>query len=182
MLLLKEVPKYECLLERAKRYPELDPSAMEAFLHFLRTSTEILESIKAAHASHNFSDGRFGVMMLLNRDPGKPVNPADLADRADVTRATMTGLIDTLERDGFVKREHAPDDRRMMLVQLTTKGLMSPLTAEIIRQDLDYFRRVAVLMSPLTAAERKTLVTLMGKIQQSLPAATKGVSSARRAD
>lgn len=177
MLLLKEVPKYECLLERAKRYPELDPSAMEAFLHFLRTSTELFESIKAAHASHNFSDGRFGVMMLLNRDPGKPVNPADLADRADVTRATMTGLIDTLERDGFVKREHAPDDRRMMLVQLTTKG--RSFLDEILP---DYFRRVAVLMSPLTAAERKTLVTLMGKIQQSLPAATKGVSSARPAD
>jgi DNA-binding MarR family transcriptional regulator len=176
MLLLKEVPKYECLLERAKRYPELDPSAMEAFLHFLRTSTELLESIKAAHASHHFSDGRFGVMMLLNRDPGKPDNPADLADRADVTRATMTGLIDTLERDGFVKREHAPDDRRMMLVQLTTKG------RNFLDQILpDYFRRVAVLMSPLTTAERKTLVTLMGKIQQSLPAATKGVSSVRPA-
>ena len=173
MLLLKEVPKYECLLERAKRYPELDPSAMEAFLHFLRTSTELFESIKAAHASHNFSDGRFGVMMLLNRDPGKPVNPADLADRADVTRATMTGLIDTLERDGFVKREHAPADRRMMLVQLTTKG--QNFLDEILP---DYFRRVAVLMSPLTAAERQTLVTLMGKIQQSLPAAVKGVAPA----
>ena len=35
MLLLKEVPQYECLLERAKRYPELDPSAMEAFLHLV---------------------------------------------------------------------------------------------------------------------------------------------------
>jgi DNA-binding MarR family transcriptional regulator len=173
MLLLTEVPKYECLLERARRYPELDPSAMEAFLHFLRTSTDLFQSMNAVHASHNISEGRFGVMMLLNHDPEKPVNPADLADRANVTRATMTGLIDTLERDGFVKREHAPDDRRMMLVQLTAKG----------RSFLDgilpeYFRRVAALMGRLTVDERKTLVTLMGKIQQSLPAAVKGVAPA----
>lgn len=173
MLLLKEVPKYECLLERAKRYPELDPSAMEAFLHFLRTSTDLLESIYAVHASHNISEGRFGVMMLLNHDPEKPVNPADLADRANVTRATMTGLIDTLERDGFVKREHAADDRRMMFVQLTNRG--RHFLDEILP---DYFRRVTALMSQLTVEERRSLVTLMGKIQQNLPAAANGVSPA----
>ena len=163
MLLPKEVPKFECLLERSKTYPDLDPSAMEAFMHFLTTSTAIFEDLNAMHSEHNISEGRFGVMVLLNREPGKPANPAELADRAQVTRATMTGLIDTLERDGFVKREHAPDDRRMMLVQLTEQG----------RQFLEsilpvYFRRVNTLMSELTMHERKTLVGLMGKIRQSL--------------
>ena len=165
MLLLKEVPKYECLLESSRRYPELDPSAMEAFLHLMRTSTELSEGFDTLHASHNISHGRFIVLMLLNRDPEKPVNLADLADRSTVTRATMTGLIDTLERDGFVKREHAPDDRRMMLVQLTTKG--RNFLDEILP---DYFRQVAAVMSQLTPDERKILVSLMGKIQQSLPA------------
>ena len=69
MLLLKEVPKYECLLESSKRYPELDPSAMEAFLHLMRTNTELTEAFGALHASHNISHGRFIVLMLLNRDP-----------------------------------------------------------------------------------------------------------------
>jgi DNA-binding MarR family transcriptional regulator len=165
MLLLKEVPKYECLLESSKRYPELDPSAMEAFMHLMRTSTELTEGFDALHASHNISHGRFIVLMLLNRDPGKPVNPADLADRAAVTRATMTGLIDTLERDGFVKREHTLDDRRMMHVRLTAEG--RGYFDKILP---DYFRRVALVMSQLTPDERKMLVGLMGKIQQSLPA------------
>ena len=165
MLLLKEVPKYECLLESAKRYPELDPSATEAFLHLMRTSTELTEAFDALHASHNISHGRFIVLMLLNRDPEKPVNPADLADRASVTRATITGLIDTLERDGFVKREHTLDDRRMMLVRLTAEG--RGYFDKILP---DYFRQVASVMSHLTAADRKALVALMGKIQQELPA------------
>lgn len=165
MLLLKEVPKYEGLLESSKRYPELDPSAMEAFLHLMRTSTELLETFDALHASHNISRGRFIVLMLLNRDADKPVNLADLADRASVTRATMTGLIDTLERDGFVRREHTLDDRRMMLVRLTAEG--RGYFEKILPA---YFRQVAGVMSQLTVADRKALVALMGKIQQSLPA------------
>ncbi len=169
MLLLKEVPQYECLLERSRRYPELDPSAMEAFLHLLRTSSEVFEAFRALLSKHKISQGRFTVLILLNRDPEKPVNPADLADHASVTRATMTGLIDTLESDGLVKREHSAGDRRMLLVRLTDSG----------RTYLDkilpgYFRRVALVMSQLTPDERKVLVSLMGKVQQSLPAIGSG--------
>jgi DNA-binding MarR family transcriptional regulator len=165
ILLLKEVPKYECLLERSRHYPELDPSATEAFLHLLRTSTDISAAFDTVHASYNISQGRFAVLVLLNRDPDSPVNLADLAERADVARATMTGLIDTLERDGFVRREHAPDDRRMMLVRLTADG----------RSFLDrilpgYFRRVRALMAHTTVDDRKALVGLLGKIQRGLPA------------
>ena len=166
MLLLKEVPQYECLLDLSQRYPELNPSAMEAFLHLLRTSTDLFEAFSEALAGHAISQGRFIVLILLNRDPDQPTNPADLAERANVTRATMTGLIDTLERDGFVKREPAPGDRRMMLVRLTGKG-----RSFIARILPEYFCRIATVMGRLTETERKTLVSLMGKIQQGIPAA-----------
>jgi DNA-binding MarR family transcriptional regulator len=163
-LLLKEVPQYEYLLERSRRYPALDPSAMEAFLHLLRTSTDVFEGFSRVLAGHAISQGRFIVLILLNHDPATPVNPADLADRADVTRATMTGLIDTLERDGYVRRENAPGDRRMMLVRLTDRG----------RTFLDgilpgYFRRIAAVMGRLTEVDRKELVALLGKIELSVP-------------
>ena len=164
-LMLKEVPQYEILLERSKGCPELDPSAIEAFLHLLRTSTDLFEAFGRVMASHAISQGRFIVLVLLNRDPDHPVNPADLAERANVTRSTMTGLIDTLERAGFVQREHAPDDRRMMFVRLTTRG------RKFLERILpEYFRRIAAVMGQLTVAERKTLVGLMAKIQQNLPA------------
>ena len=163
MLLLKEVPQYECLLERAKRYPELDPSAMEAFLHLLRTSTEIFEAFRALLARHKISQGRFTVLILLNRDPERPVNLADLAERSRVTRATMTGLIDTLERDGLVNREHSAGDRRMLLVRLTGTG--RTFLDEILP---DYLRRGTTVIGRLTEAERKILVRLMGKIAQAV--------------
>jgi DNA-binding MarR family transcriptional regulator len=35
---------------------------------------------------------------------------------------TITGLIDRLEKSGYVKRSNHPDDRRVYLVYLTGKG------------------------------------------------------------
>src|SRR3954465_13114767 len=174
-LILKDLPRYECLLEAAKEFPDLDPSAAEAFLHLLHTSDEVFAFSDRSLAGHNISHGRFGVLMLLWRSvqpraakllgadecvPG-PRTPAELADPAGVTRATMTGLIDTLERDGFVKREPDPDDRRMMSVRLTPEG------ERFLTNFLPgHFQAIASLMSPLTEAERKTLVQLLGKVQQ----------------
>jgi DNA-binding MarR family transcriptional regulator len=174
-LLLKDLPRYECLLEAAKEFPDLDPSAAEAFLHLLHTSDEVFAVSDRSFSGHNISHGRFGVLMLLWRSvqpraakllgadecvPG-PRTPAELADAAGVTRATMTGLIDTLERDGYVKREPDPDDRRMMSVRLTTRG------ERFLRDFLpSHFKSMASVMGTLSEAERKTLVRLLGKIQE----------------
>jgi DNA-binding MarR family transcriptional regulator len=174
-LLLKDLPRYECLLEAAKEFPDLDPSAVEAFLHLLRTGDEVFGVTDHNLAEHNISHGRFGVLMLLWRSvqprvavlmgadeciPG-PRTPAELAEAAGVTRATMTGLIDTLERDGFVKREPDPDDRRMMSVRLTPAGVRF-----LMEFMPGHFQLVRTVMSSLSETERKTLVGLLGKIQR----------------
>ena len=166
-LILKNLPRYECLLEAAKEIPELDPSACEAFLHLLRTGDEAFLYADKNLTDHGISHGRFGVLMLLwgeAHDPEANINgmtPAELADQSNVTRATMTGLVDTLVRDGFVKRAADTDDRRMMRVALTRK-------AEKFLERLlpGHFQRMAALMNPLSQSERKTLVKLLNKILQ----------------
>ena len=45
-----------------------------------------------------------------------------LAKAAHCSRSTMTGIIDTMEKDGLVFREENPDDKRIKLVFLTDKG------------------------------------------------------------
>ncbi len=65
LLLLKDLPRYECLLEAANEFPALDPSACEVFLHLLRTGDEVFSAIDANLARHGISEGRFGVLMLL---------------------------------------------------------------------------------------------------------------------
>jgi len=162
-LLLKDLPRYECLLEAAKEFPDLDPSACEAFLHLLRAGDESARVVETQLAKHNISQGRFSVLMILaNRCSGdvSTLGPAELAEAVGVSRATMTGLVDTLERDGLVTREPATTDRRMMIVCLTAKG-REQLSAILP----DHFKRMAWLMANLSEAERHSLVELLGKIQ-----------------
>lgn len=46
----------------------------------------------------------------------------DLAVACNCSRSTITGVIDTMEKKGLVKRAPHPTDRRAALVKLTKKG------------------------------------------------------------
>lgn len=162
LLLLKDLPRYECLLEAAKQFPGLDPSACEVFLHLLRTGDEAFRVTEDHFHAKGLSQGRFTVLMLLyDKTCGQTnvLTPAQLAEKAGVTRATMTGLIDTLERDDMVTRRPDPADRRQLSVELTPRGVgfLNKILPE-------HFRRIAALMSVLSESERRTMVRLLGKI------------------
>jgi DNA-binding MarR family transcriptional regulator len=163
LLMLKDLPRFECLLQAVERFPTLDATASEAFLHLLRTGDDVYAAEASFLSRRGLSQGRFTVLMLLNRCCSEPSTPAELAEAAAVTRATMTGLLDTLEKDGLVARATDPDDRRAVPVRLTEKGhaLMERILPE-------YFAHVSAIMAPLSAAERKQLVRLLQKIQQGL--------------
>lgn len=164
LLMLKDLPRYECLLEAAREFPDLDPSATEVFLHLLRAGDEAFRVVESHLARFDITQGRFGVLMALwgecqRAGSRTPLTPAELADRTGVTRATITGLIDTLERAGLVTRTPHPDDRRMMSVELTPRG--EKLLVQILPA---HFRQMAWLMEPLSESERKTLVRLLTKM------------------
>jgi DNA-binding MarR family transcriptional regulator len=140
----------------------LDPSACEVFLHLLRTGDEAFRVTDAHFQTKGVSQGRFTVLMLLyDKTCGRThtFTPAQLAEQAGVTRATMTGLVDTLERDGMVTRKPDPGDRRMLLVELTPHGV-----AFLESMLPEHFRRIGRLMASLDEAERRTLVGLLSKI------------------
>ncbi len=53
----------------------------------------------------------------------KPRDLSSIADFMGVSKPTVTGLMNTLEKDGFVKRVHDSDDRRRIDLVLTDKSL-----------------------------------------------------------
>jgi DNA-binding MarR family transcriptional regulator len=57
-----------------------------------------------------------------------PLSPSALARRAALHPATVTGILDRLERNGWIARERDPSDRRSVLVRTVRDR-----TAEVFR-------------------------------------------------
>jgi DNA-binding MarR family transcriptional regulator len=162
------VPRYERMQRLARRFPALDASAIETCLAMLRTAQDLGDAYEAHFTRHGLSQGRFVVLihLLYEEDAsGEGLSPAELAENSGCSRATMTGLLDTLEHSGFISRKDHPEDRRMYTVHLTPK-------AHAFLQDMlpDHYRRVAALMAPLSQAERATLQQLLKKVSSGIPA------------
>src|SRR6218665_414884 len=160
---LKQLPEHETLQKDARRYPGSDASAVEACLTLLRVSDDVEQAYAAHFARHGLSQARFIVLMQLQREE-EGLRPAELAERTGVTRATMTGLLDGLEKEGLILRRAHAGDGRMSVVRLAAKG----------RQRLegllpDHYRRTPALMSSLSAEERQQLALLLTKVAAGIP-------------
>jgi DNA-binding MarR family transcriptional regulator len=71
-------------------------------------------------ASLGLTHGQFFMLVALFEEDG--MLPSQLADKTALDRPTTTGLLDRLERDGWIERRLDPTDRRTLRVHLTSKA------------------------------------------------------------
>ena len=135
-------------------------ASVEACLAFLRATADVQTALEAHFARYGLSMGKFTLLMQLSLADEQGLTPSECASRSGVTRATITGLLDGLEREGLVERQLYPSDRRMLSVRLTESG--RTLLAQMLP---DHFCRTTGLMAQLTATEKKTLIKLLQKLQ-----------------
>lgn len=67
-----------------------------------------------------FSPGQFPVLLELWSEDG--LTQKQLLDRLEVEQATLANTLTRMERDGLVKREPHPSDRRAQVILLTEQG------------------------------------------------------------
>ena len=65
--------------------------------------------------------GQAGILFLLRRDDGQTMT--ELSKALAVKNATLTGLIDRLERSAFVMRRASKNDRRSIRIYITPEGI-----------------------------------------------------------
>ncbi|WP_319459131.1 MarR family winged helix-turn-helix transcriptional regulator [Micromonospora sp. RTP1Z1] len=69
---------------------------------------------------HGLTSAGMRVLFILSRTGDS--THREVAERCFVRPATLTGIVDTLERDGFVERRRDGTDRRTVQLTLTDKG------------------------------------------------------------
>ncbi|MBV8172420.1 MAG: MarR family transcriptional regulator [Candidatus Eremiobacteraeota bacterium] len=100
-----------------------DFETVNLFVTLKRTVNELNGILEAAYPGPlRVTPGRINVLMTLDSKPDKRMPLSELGEHLVVTRANITGLIDGLVKDGLVRRIDHPEDRRMVLAELTEKG------------------------------------------------------------
>jgi DNA-binding MarR family transcriptional regulator len=99
-------------LDAARRRRRLTRAIKEA-LRDLRIHLSLLNHQVGAHVE--LKDVDLDCLDLISRHG--PLSPSALARRAGLHPATMTGILDRLERGGWVARERDPADRRAVVVR-----------------------------------------------------------------
>jgi DNA-binding MarR family transcriptional regulator len=114
------------------------------------------EAVKEALAPFGITPAQFGVLRRL--EPGEEVSLSELAERLGCTNANVTRLVENMVRLELLERSSNPQDRRVVLVRLSSKGLA-------VREEASeaYARAVERVVSVLPEEERSVLVRLRAR-------------------
>ncbi|WP_413582589.1 MarR family winged helix-turn-helix transcriptional regulator [Bdellovibrio sp. HCB288] len=121
-LFIQTLPTQEELQQNAAELcPNVDPNALYTHLLFRKISTDLESKFDNFFAKWNLSPGRYTLLIMLRKAPGG-LMPSEIAQKVGVTQATISGLINSLEKAELVKRTTHEKDGRSFVIQLTDKG------------------------------------------------------------
>src|SRR5437870_3976415 len=156
-------PKLQHELKKKRPFESLEE---EAALNIVRTSDQL--QIRFARLLREFgltSPTQYNILRIL-RGEGKPLPILEIASRTITVVPGITGLIDRLERAGFVNRLRCQKDRRVIYVALTDHAIT---TLAALDEPLIAWHRK--LLGHLSQAELKELIRLLGKVREHLTGA-----------
>ncbi len=145
-----------------QRWPESSRKATECVLNIVRTNDLLLSHIETIKRPFDLSIAT-GLALIALANANSPLSPHEISDRLVVTRATITGLLDSLERRGYVQRKPHPSDRRMLLVEITDEGRR---VADEVRVPIH--RAEKIWMEVLSPKEQEKLIQLLWRVQDRL--------------
>lgn len=137
--------------------PGADLSAMAVVFTLIRAADRITQDLERVHRPVGWTWAGFRVMFwvwVLG-----PLEPRELARLTSASRASISSVLNTLERDGLITRGRDSVDRRLVKVELT--GGTSERIATTFRC---HNAREQEWVSPFDEVERATLVRLLGRI------------------
>jgi DNA-binding MarR family transcriptional regulator len=88
-----------------------------------------------------------------------------LAELLDVSFSNATGIVDRMEERGLVERVRVPDDRRVVLVRISAKGMQTLEEIEAVKQD-----RLQAILGHLTPAQVERVAAALDDLRTAVTA------------
>ena len=131
----------------------------EAMLNIVHTANQLALAGEALFRRFDLTQAQFNVLFALKYKQIE-LTQSGLGQRLVVTRATITSVLDKLERKGLVKRKNVPGNRRIYHISLTADGCRL-----IDRVEPLYREKLHSAMGALTDAECKTLIGYLERVR-----------------
>ena len=143
----------------ACRIKGIDVQALSEGLEIARLHRQVEQAMEHFLAGGELTARQIEIMESLYHHPEGTMTPAALSDEVHLTRSSMTGALDSLERLGHTQRQPHPGDRRKLAISLTPQG-----RAFLKRILPDRYRKLHRIMACLTLDERTALLQSYRKV------------------
>ena len=131
--------------------------AFDCWLQMIRTYDFLQSQVASSVQKHGLTVPQFEMLSTLA--VADCTNQQELADRLQVTKGNLVGLIDRLTERGWVERMVVPGDRRVNKVRITGEG--KALFEKALPEQLAI---VDEMMSHLDKGELENLRELLGRL------------------
>lgn len=149
--------------------------AAEVIIDALRQYQEADSAMHArARQVSSMSDNEIRIIQYLlgAARNGDTVTPTALSKHLGVTSASMTALLDRLERAGAIERVRHPSDRRSLVITAT------PLAEQTVGAPVVAFQQATTkIASDLTEAEQDAVVRFLRRLTAAADQASRSVST-----
>ncbi len=161
---------WEKIRHYGKRYPTFHWPSVELLLSLIHAYDVLYTHFEKRFAELGLSPSGFNILMILSRSDGKAYKQNELSKLLFVSRANMTGLMDSLIRQGLVTRETDPSDRRVCLSKITPRG-----EALIERMLPSHYQEMARVVSGIGSDDKRTMIAGFSKMLTSVVPKTKKI-------
>ncbi|HXN18298.1 MAG TPA: MarR family transcriptional regulator [Candidatus Binatus sp.] len=131
--------------------------ALNALINLSRASNSVQTRLSVGLDRHGITTSQLGILEALFHLG--PMCQRALGDKLLRSGGNITMVIDNLEKHGLVQRVRQEDDRRMIVIHLTSPG--RKLISRVLPQ---HAKEVVKEMSRLTASEQEELRRLCRKL------------------
>ncbi|MEV0406042.1 MarR family transcriptional regulator [Actinoallomurus sp. NPDC050550] len=141
-----------------RELPAVDPLAMRLVLTLTRAASMLVYDLESTvHRPRGWSWPGFRVLFAIWL--AGPVEARKVAELSGMSRAAVSALVSTLERDGLVGKERAEYDGRAVQLRLTDAGLEAITSAFQAHNEREH-----EWAGSLSEEEQHTLIELLGKL------------------
>lgn len=139
-----------------------DEVQAEGVLPLIQLISDLIEKRcdRFLNARYGLTSPQFQLLKAAVQDNN--VTLGGLSEQLNCSRGNVTGIVDRLERDQWLKRERSTDDRRVITVRLTEKG------EQVATIERDLTQELASLSEIWDGRQREKLTEMLVSLYREL--------------